>query len=492
MAPRRAARTPPACRYSCMRIRRPSLLVAGALLLPLVIAAQWVIPDPGSSPRKGAPPLSAIEPGGAQEFSARTHAPVAAPGSTAQAEAADAPAGAISAPLFLDHVAVDPNARDRYGNPPRRDFTPDELGQIAAEYDIVIDNLEHQPDGVELSDTDLATLRALNPRIKILRTLWTLSSNDGTLQGIEPGDGSHESWFLRDAGGAFVRAYSDVAPWNGHVNYVLDPSNENVRLQIAAQTRIIRRMGYDGVVLDDVIPYVAAPDGSFSRKVLLSHPVSRATGQPYTDDEWRGDVLGLVSKARQIAGPDAYIAIEGIGDGSDYLRSNASLLLDSADAVVLRPFAGDGSATADPARWADDVDALTQISRLGKTMLAYGTGAPAPLQERAGRFAFASFLLGVQGAASAFGQGTPIGALPDRYPPQPAYTRAPLGAPTGERVERAGLQIRNFAHGIVVVNPGPNDADLDVGPGYRTPAGAAVSHLRLNPLDAAILVRTAE
>jgi hypothetical protein len=468
-------------------------LVTGAVLLPLVIAAQWVIPDPGSSPRKGPPPLSAIEPGGAQEFSARTHAPgQPAGGGAAQAEAAGAPAGAVSAPLFLDHVAVDLDARDRYGNPPRRDLTPDELTRIAAEYDIVIDNLEHQPDGVPLSDTDMATLRALNPRIKILRTLWTLSSNDGTLQGIEPGDGNHESWFLRDASGAFVRAYSAVAPWNGHVSYVLDPSSEQVRLQIAAQARIIRRLGYDGVVLDDVIPYVAAPDGSFSRKVLLSHPVSRTTERPYTDDEWRGAVLGLVAKVRQVTGPDAYIAVAGVGNGGDYLRSNASLLLDSVDAIVLRPFAGDGSAASDPATWSDDVEALAQISGAGKGVLAYGTGAPQPLQERAGRFAFASYLLGVQGAASAFGQGTPTGALPDRYAPQPAYSRTPLGAPAGERKMLAGIPIRNFEHGMVAVNPGPNDADIDVGPGYVAPDGQPVSHLRLNPLDAAILVHTGE
>jgi len=463
-------------------------------LLPLVIAAQWVIPDPGSSPRKGPPPLSAIEPGGAQEFSARTHAPgqPAADGGTAQAEAADAPLGPVASPLFLDHVAVDVNARDRYGNPPRRDFTPEELSRIAAEYDIVIDNLEHQPDGVPLSDTDIATLRSLNPRIKILRTLWTLSSNDGTLQGIEPGDGNHEPWFLRDASGAFVRAYSDVAPWNGHVNYVLDPSNEHVQLQIAAQSRILRRLGYDGVVLDDVIPYVAAPDGSFSRKVLLSHPVNRATERAYTDDEWRADVTGLVAKVRQVSGPDAYIAVEGVGNGGDYLRSSASLLLDSVDAIVLRPFAGDGSATPDPVNWSDDVDALAQISAAGKAVLAYGTGAPAPLEERAGRFAFASYLLGVQGATSAFGQGTPTGALPDGYAPQPAYSRAALGAPVAERKMLAGIPIRNFEHGMVAVNPGPNDADIDVGPGYRTAEGRPVSIVHLTPHDAVILVRAGD
>ena len=76
---------------------------------------------------------------------------------------------------------------------------------------------------------------------------------------------------------------------------------------LAAQVRQYGRLGYDGVVLDDVLPYVPAP------ALLMARPLNRATGRPYTDGEWRDAVAGLLGKVREVAGSGAYIAIAGGG-----------------------------------------------------------------------------------------------------------------------------------------------------------------------------------
>jgi hypothetical protein len=294
----------------------------------------------------------------------------ASSGVTAQAASPPpAPAGRRSpAALFLDHRAVAPNAFDRYGNPPRRDLSRDELVRIAAEYDLVDDNLRGQPDGIPLTVTEMDEMRRINPRLKVVRYLWTLSNNDVALSNIEPGDNAHETWFLRDANGDYVRAYDDTASWNQHVNYVLDPANVNVRLALGAQARVARKLGYDGVLLDDVLPYVAAPGTPYARSVLQAHPIDPATGAPYIDDAWRAAVLGLIEKVREIAGPGTYVIASGM-TGSDYIAAHGDGLLPAVDAVLLHPFAGDGIGLKSPG--AGSMTYSGRGSARGKTAIAY-------------------------------------------------------------------------------------------------------------------------
>ena len=433
-----------------MHIRRPSAIAAAAALAALTVAAGYFIPDPGSHPRSGAPPQSAVEPPGAQAFSDRAVRPdtprqaVPAP-VTEAASSPDATAPRTSpAAFFLDHRAVDPLAHDRYGNPPRRDLAPGELAQLASSYDLIDDNLRGQPDGVALTLSQMQEMRRINARLKIVRYLWTLSSNDVPLEAIEPGDNVHEAWFLRDAAGNFVRAYDDRPSWNGHVNYVLDPANTGVRLALGAQARMARRLGYDGVLLDDVIPYVAAPDAPYARHVLDAHPIDLATGAPYTDDAWRAAVAGLISRVRDVAGADTLIVIAGMG-GSDELRAGGAELSALADVTLLQPFA------ADAASWLDDVDATTELAINGRDVIAYAPGVSASspeLRDRIDRYAFASYLLALEAAPAYYGQAAPDDAPPEGYATQPSYRLAPLGkpqraTPPGRRRRAPALRARH-------------------------------------------------
>ncbi|TAK64598.1 MAG: hypothetical protein EPO22_05580, partial [Dehalococcoidia bacterium] len=403
-------------------------------------------------------------------------------------EAASSPGDQRASPamFFLDHRAVDPMARDRYGNPPRRGLVPGELEQLAAGYDLIEDDLRGQPDGVPLSLSQMEEMRRINPRLRIVRDLWTLSSNDVGLAAIEPGDGVHESWFLRDAEGNFVRAYGDRPSWNGHANYVLDPANTGVRLALGAQARMARRLGYDGVLLDDVIPYVAAPDPPHARHVLDVHPIDPGTGAPYTDQAWRAAVGGLIGRVREVAGVDTLIVIAGM-TGRDYLRGGGAELSAAADVTLLRPFAGDA------ASWRDDVEAATQLAIDGRGVISLAPGAPAAspeLQPAIDRYAFTSYLLTLEAAPAYYGQMGRGDAPPEGYAPQPSYRLAPLGRPVGQRHGTDGVEIRVFERGIVVVNAGGVAHDVPLPGRYHAPDGTAVveGHIALAPGGAAVLV----
>ncbi len=461
-----------------------------AALAVLSVGAGYFIPDPGSQPRRGTAPVSAVEPPGAQAFADRAVHPGAprAAAAAPAAEAASSPERQRPSPamFFLDHRAVDPLARDRYGNPPRRDLAPGELEQLAASYDLIEDDLRRQPDGVPLSLSQMEEMRRINPRLRIVRDLWTLSSNDVALEAIEPGDGAHQSWFLRDAGGEFVRAYDDRPSWNGHVNYVLDPASTGVRLALGAQARMARRLGYDGVLLDDVLPYVAAPDTPNARSVLNARPVDPGTGAPYADDAWRAAVAGLIARVREIAGADTLIVIAGTG-GGDYMRAGGRELSALADLTLLRPFAGDATS------WLDDVDAATQLTIDGRGVIALAPGAPASspeLQLAIDRYAFASYLLTLEAAPAYYGQSAPGDAPPEGYAPQPSYRMAPLGPPVGQRHRIDGVEIRVFERGVVLVNAGGGAHDVELPGRYVSPDGTAVDgHAALAAGEGAVLVK---
>jgi hypothetical protein len=474
-----------------VHIRRPPAIAAAAALAALTLASGYFIADPGSHPRLSPAPQSAIEPPGAQAFAARA----VRPGATAAAQlsvantAEAATDRAWPASFFLDHRAIDPGGRDRNGNAPRRDLSHDELVRLASEYDVIEDDLRGQPDGVALSLSQMQEMRRINPRLKIVRYLWTLTSNDVALSTVEPGDGVHEDWFLRDATGNFVRAYDGTPGWNGHVSYALDPASVNVRLALGAQARVARKVGYDGVLLDDAIPYVAAPGTPHDRSVLASRPVNRATAAPYTDAEWRAAVEGLVARVREIAGADSYIAISGM-TGSDYFAAGGRTLAALADAVLLQPFATSGAGPVAASRWLDDVNAATEIATSGKVAIAYAPGAAAPArQERIDRFAFASYLATLGATPALYGQAAPQGLPPEAYAMQPSYRLAPLGRPIGQLHEADGLLVRLFEHGAVLVNTDDVEHAVQLPGRYHTPDGVPVfGRMALPAHDAAILV----
>jgi hypothetical protein len=261
-----------------------------------------------------------------------------APTSPASAATAAAPAGLPPAsrrlelsaqPLIaLDFHPLDPTRRDRYGNPPKRDATPDELLRIAAAYDVVVDDLRRQPDGAALDASQIAAMKAANPRLRVLRYVGALTNNDGPIFNIAPDDGVHGLWFLRDGSGDFVRAYEETAPWNGRPSFVFDPASVDVRNEIGAWARQFAMLGYDGILLDGVTACLPVSGSICSAATLLSRPTSETTNRAYSDAEWLAATTGLLRAVRHSA-PSAQLYLLANGDQSPLLGFVDGLVLPS-------------------------------------------------------------------------------------------------------------------------------------------------------------------
>ena len=229
--------------------------------------------------------------------------------------------------VAFDFHPLDPTMRDRYGNPPKRDATPDELASIAAAHDVIVDDLRWQPDGAALNPEQIAAMKTANPRLRVLRYLDALTNNDGPILNIAPDDGVHGSWFLRDGSGDFVRAYGEVATWNRKPSYALDPSSIDVRNTIGVWARQFARLGYDGVLLDGATSCASAPDTTCAPATLLSAPLNKTTNRPYTDADWLADTQGLIETIRHTA-PNTQIFLVAP-------QSEASTRLDADGIAIL-------------------------------------------------------------------------------------------------------------------------------------------------------------
>jgi hypothetical protein len=256
--------------------------------------------------------------GGADSVRARVEAPTPAPTTVVgEPPAARVEASALPVTAF-DFRPLDATSRDRFGNPPKRDAAPDELAAIASAHDVIVDDLRWQPDGAALASEQIAAMKAVNPRLRVLRYLGALTSNDGPIFNIAPDDGVHGSWFLRDGSGDFVRAYAEIAVWDRQPSYVLDPSSVDARNDIATWARQFARLGYDGVVLDGVTACVPAPASPCATSTLLSSPINKTTNRPYSDAEWLAHTTGLLQAIRHSA-PNTQIFVPADGDQSPLL-----------------------------------------------------------------------------------------------------------------------------------------------------------------------------
>jgi hypothetical protein len=215
----------------------------------------------------------------------------------------------------LDFHPLDTTMRDRYGNAPKRAATPDELTSIAVAHDVIVDDLRWQPDGAALDGSQIAAMKAANPRLRVLRYLGALTNNDGPVFNVAPADGVHGTWFVRDGSGDFVRAYAEIAVWDRLPSYVFDPANVDVRNMLGTWARQFAMLGYDGVVIDGVTACVPAPVTTCGAGTLLSHPIDKTTNRPYSDAAWFAATTGLLASIHHTA-PDAQLYVIGEGDQS--------------------------------------------------------------------------------------------------------------------------------------------------------------------------------
>ncbi len=216
----------------------------------------------------------------------------------------------------LDLHVVDETLRDRNGNAPKRSLTSEELRTIATSYDVIADDLTAQPDGAPLTPEEIAAMHAINPSLRVVRVLETLTPNDPAYAGIRPDDGTHSAWFLSDGAGEPALVYGGNAAWNKQPNFVMNPANSDVRTAIAARARQFVLLGYDGVWLRGVSSQTPA--------FAVTPVADPATGAAYTDAAWRDATTGLVAAVRRLI-PNAPIFVAA-GDVDATFASGAGII----------------------------------------------------------------------------------------------------------------------------------------------------------------------
>jgi hypothetical protein len=254
---------------------------------------------------------------------------------------------------------------------------------------------------------------------------------------------------------------------------------------VAATLAEVERLGYDGLLVDTVMPTIPAWE---------SDAVPAAS--EYSDGAWASGMQDVLEQLRA-------------GLGRKLLYYNGPVtgvpgFLSVADGVLDENWAHPNWQDAYPSeqQWRQAADDVMALGAAAKRTLLISGGQPADVQAR--MFSYASFLLANPGTAA-------YSYLPDYihltfYP----ETALDLGAPQTNaatvdeyRDAQTGVYKRVFANGLAVVNPSDRPATVPLdGTFYQAviaaPAAEAagalgwspVQTLKLPPLSGAVLLRT--
>ncbi len=365
----------------------------------------------------------------------------------------------------------------------------DDWRHIAARYGLVVtlfSPMDENPDLIKENER-VRWVKSLNPDLKVL--VYGSVINAANVR-LPPADKS-AGWFLKNEhGGPVVQHF-----FGGHH---LDPGNEEWREFMGrAYADAIARYGYDGVWVDLV--------DSTTQYVNFKQPspaVNPKTGMAYTDAEWKAATMGFLRVVRRHIG-DRWMVING-AHGRKYFSTGYADYLEVADGMQNEAFTGWKQNPMQRFRmseeeWKADVDALADVARRGKIMVAVANlkgredSEPWDAYETRYRFVAASFLLGMgeRHFLRFYGQdpGTPGIYRPGREI-RPLFCEAALGRPLGAYQMSDGLYRRDFENGLVLANPTGREMQVPLTGQWKTAEGQPVdSPLTLPGHTGAILVR---
>jgi hypothetical protein len=272
------------------------------------------------------------------------------------------------------------------------------------------------------------------PPTHFYRDLYAIHNNESGRRLIA----THPDWVLRDGDGNELYIPFDCSR-GSCPQYAGDVGNPAFRAHwIAGAARTLSE-GYTGIHIDDVnlLMRVSNGAGTFTR------PIDPRTGGPMTDADWRRYVAEFTEQARAEF-PDTEIVHNAIWfverDQPEVARA-----VDAADYIELERGATDPGLAPGSGQYGFDTF-LAHIDWLHDR----GAGVilePYNLNEERRQFELAVYFL-VAGGGDAIASS--FEADPDNW--WPGWD-TDLGAPDGERRIWNGLLRRDFADGIVLVNP---------------------------------------
>ena len=291
---------------------------------------------------------------------------------------------------------------------------------------------------------------------------------------------NHADWLLYDRNKK-VAVADNGAP-------LLNIRNDEVKQQVADDVRqLVNDQGFDGIIVDGIGDELIRSTSS---------PVFTGT-KAFTSEQRREAVEGLLRSIRA-AVPDKLLLVGGYAwaDGAAYNAdvSEAQDLASLADGVHITqflraPYSGTQEFKSDT-NWKRDVDYLAAISQDNKIVLITtaldATDVDADTLRQWLAYSVASYLLGKNGSRTYF-QFDPAGSLD--FANDPLLT-APIGAPLeGYTKLDNDVYRRVFANGIVLVNPGDDEQETELGGDFRTLSGTVVQKVTMSANTGLILLK---
>src|SRR5262245_2583352 len=250
---------------------------------------------------------------------------------------------------------------------------------------------------------------------------------------------SHPDWILRDVAGN--RLYIPYACRNGTCpQYAADVGNSDFRAQWIADARGMLAAGYRGLFVDDVNLTLERVSDGDGQPVAPHDP---RTGQAMTEWAWRrymGDFTAQIRSAFPTV-EIAHNALWFIGDTDPSVQREIA----AADWAVLERGVNDAGIRGGDGTFGFDtfLAHVDFIHGMGRSV-AYVAGARSRRQREYG---LAALLLLDAGRDML---GNQPGGTPNDW--WSGYDTS-LGPPTGDRYRWAGLLRRDFAGGLVLLNP---------------------------------------
>jgi hypothetical protein len=272
------------------------------------------------------------------------------------------------------------------------------------------------------------------PPTHVYRDLYAIYNNPSGRRLIA----EHPDWVLRDAAGEVLYIQYDCSG-RSCTQYAADVGSPGFRRHWIAGAARSLAQGYVGIHIDDVNMAFRVSDGAGR----FTRPIDPRTGAPMADADWRRYVAEFTEQVRD-AFPDTEIVHNAIWFVNRE-HPEVARAVDAADYIELERGATDPGLTAGAGKYGFETF-LAHIDWLH----ARGAGVilePHDLDAAGREFELAVYFL--------IGDGND--AIASSFEANPGNWwqgwDTDLGAPEGERRVWNGLLRRDFADGIVLVNP---------------------------------------
>jgi putative glycosyl hydrolase-like family 15 (GHL15) protein len=290
----------------------------------------------------------------------------------------------------------------------------------------------------------------------------------------------HPDWILKDATGNKL-----YIPWgcSGGTcpQYAADVGDPDFRQYYIALAKAKIALGYKGIFMDDVDMDIGVGNGSGQQVA----PLDRRTGQPMTDEAWKGYFAEFMEQVRS-ALPGVEIAHNAVwfAGGGQHDASNPYIAREvrAADYVNMERGFNDSGLTGGTGVWS--VYALMRY-----VDMTHSYGAHVVLQSNArdltaAEYNLAGYFLVNDGNDLV---STTVGGLPGQW--WSGYD-TDLGDATSGRYLWNGVWRRDFTGGFVLLNePGASTKSLDLGGTFTTTSAQQVSNVTLGAARGAVLRR---